>query len=36
MTTKTYTGLDNFYEVQHPLLQHKLSVLRDENTDKKE
>ncbi len=26
----------NFYEVQHPLLQHKLTILRDRRTDKKE
>lgn len=36
MPTKIYPEFPNFYEVQHPLLQHKLSVLRDINTDKKE
>jgi len=35
MTVKRHPEFNNFYVVQHPLLQHKLSVLRDVNTDKK-
>jgi len=35
MTIKQHPQFSNFYVVQHPLLQHKLSVLRDVNTDKK-
>ena len=35
MTIKKHPQFGNFYVVQHPLLQHKLSVLRDINTDKK-
>lgn len=35
MTIKQHPQFKNFYVVQHPLLQHKLSVLRDINTDKK-
>jgi uracil phosphoribosyltransferase len=36
MTIKQHPEYPNFHEVTHPLLQHKLSVLRDVNTDKKE
>lgn len=36
MTVKQFPQFPNFYEVRHPLLQHKLSVLRDIKTDKKE
>jgi len=36
MTIKQNMQFPNLYEVSHPLLQHKLSVLRDINTDKKE
>lgn len=35
MTIKTYPQFNNFYEVTHPLLQHKLSILRDIHTSKK-
>lgn len=35
MTIKRYSEYENIFVVQHPLLQHKLSVLRDINTDKK-
>jgi uracil phosphoribosyltransferase len=35
MTIKPHPLYKNFYEVGHPLLQHKLSVLRNINTDKK-
>lgn len=35
MTIKRHPEFPNFYEVKHPLLQHKLSVLRDVNTDTK-
>lgn len=35
MTIKRHPQFGNFYVVQHPLLQHKVSVLRDINTDKK-
>ena len=35
MTIKKHPQFGNFYVVQHPLLQHKVSVLRDINTDKK-
>lgn len=35
MTIKQHAQFANFYEVQHPLILHKLSVLRDVNTDKK-
>lgn len=28
--------MKNFYEIQHPLVKHKLSLLRDKNTSKKE
>lgn len=36
MTVKQHPVYTNFHEVQHPLLQHKLTVLRDCKTDKKE
>lgn len=36
MTIREHLDLPNFYEVRHPLLQHKLSVMRDISTDKKE
>lgn len=36
MSIKQHPIYTNFHEVQHPLLQHKLTVLRDRNTDKKE
>ncbi|MCK4609243.1 MAG: uracil phosphoribosyltransferase [Gammaproteobacteria bacterium] len=36
MTIKQYPKFKNFYEVRHPLLQHKLSLLRDVKTTKKE
>lgn len=35
MTLYRYDEFKNFFEVRHPLLQHKLSVLRDINTSKK-
>lgn len=36
MTIKQHPKMPNFFEIVHPLLQHKLSVLRDVKTDKKE
>ncbi|MFA6408737.1 MAG: uracil phosphoribosyltransferase, partial [Gammaproteobacteria bacterium] len=36
MAIQKNTKFPNFYEVHHPLLQHKLSMLRDEKTDTKE
>jgi uracil phosphoribosyltransferase len=36
MPIKQHPKFLNFHEVQHPLLQHKLSVLRNVNTDTKE
>jgi len=36
MAIQRHSKFPNFYEVQHPLLQHKLSMLRDEETDTKE
>lgn len=36
MSIKQHDIYTNFHEVEHPLLQHKLSVLRDKSTDKKE
>lgn len=36
MTIKQHPVFTNFHEVQHPLLQHKLTLLRDINTNKKE
>ena len=36
MTIKQHPIFTNFHEVQHPLLQHKLSLMRDKNTNKKE
>ena len=36
MPIKQHETFANFHEVQHPLLQHKLSMLRDKSTDKKE
>lgn len=36
MSIKQHTTFTNFYEVQHPLLQHKLTLLRCKNTEKKE
>lgn len=36
MTIEQHPQYLNFYKVRHPLLQHKLSVMRDIGTDKKE
>jgi uracil phosphoribosyltransferase len=36
MTIKQHINFNNFYEVQHPLLQHKLTILREATTNKKE
>lgn len=36
MTIEQHPEYKNFYEVQHPLLKHKLSVLRDETTSTKD
>lgn len=36
MTIKTHPQFPNFYEVHHPLLLHKLSLLRDIGTSKKD
>jgi len=36
MSIKQHKIYNSFHEVQHPLLQHKLTLLRDRNTDKKE
>lgn len=36
MTIEQHRNFPNLYVVNHPLLQHKLSILRDVNTDKKE
>lgn len=36
MTIKQHPIFTNFFEVQHPLLQHKLTLLRGKNTNKKE
>lgn len=36
MSIKQHPTFTNFYEVQHPLLQHKLTLLRCKNTEKKE
>ncbi|MCK4870622.1 MAG: uracil phosphoribosyltransferase [Gammaproteobacteria bacterium] len=36
MTLRKHAEFPNFYEVTHPLIQHKLSMLRDVNTVKKE
>ncbi len=36
MPIKTYPEYPNFFEVQHPLIQHKLTCLRNVNTNKKE
>ncbi|MCL5261088.1 MAG: uracil phosphoribosyltransferase [Gammaproteobacteria bacterium] len=36
MTIKRHPIFLNFYEVCHPLIQHKLTVLRDLNTNKKD
>jgi uracil phosphoribosyltransferase len=36
MPIKQHDVFSNFHEVHHPLLQHKLSLLRDKNTNKKE
>lgn len=36
MTIRQHPEFTNFYEVRHPLLQHKLSILRDVNTDTKD
>ncbi len=36
MPIKTYSEYPNFFEVQHPLIQHKLSCLRNVDTNKKE
>jgi uracil phosphoribosyltransferase len=36
MTIEQDVQYKNLFVVKHPLLQHKLSVLRDEKTDKKE
>lgn len=36
MTIKKHSVYPNFYEARHPLIQHKLSILRDKKTNKKE
>lgn len=36
MILKQHPKFKNFYQVQHPLIQHKLSLLRDVKTTKKE
>lgn len=36
MSIKQHEIFTNFYEVQHPLLHHKLALLRRADTDKKE
>lgn len=36
MPIKQHQIFNSFHEVQHPLLQHKLTLLRERNTDKKE
>ena len=36
MPIKQHETFTNFYEIQHPLLQHKLTILRKRDTDKKE
>ena len=36
MPIKQHEIYTSFHEVEHPLLQHKLTLLRDRNTDKKE
>jgi len=36
MPIKQHQVFTNFHEVQHPLLQHKLTLLRQRDTDKKE
>ena len=36
MTVKQNSEFPNFFEVQHPLLLHKLSILRNKDTDTKE
>lgn len=36
MSIKQHQTFVNFHEVQHPLLQHKLTLLRQRDTDKKE
>jgi len=36
MPIKQHEIFTSFHEVQHPLLQHKLTLLRKRNTDKKE
>lgn len=36
MTLKQHPKFKNFFQVQHPLIQHKLSLLRDIKTTKKE
>lgn len=33
---KTYAEFPSFFEINHPLLKHKLSILRDVHTSKKE
>lgn len=35
MVLKTHSVYHNFHEVRHPLLQHKLSILRDRKTSTK-
>lgn len=36
MTIKQHQIFTNFFEVQHPLLQHKLTLLRQKKTNKRE
>ena len=36
MPIKQHESFTNFHEVQHPLLQHKLTLLRKKGTNKKE
>ncbi|MBN1684477.1 MAG: uracil phosphoribosyltransferase [Gammaproteobacteria bacterium] len=35
MPIKTFERFPNFYEVQHPIVQYKLSLLRDKETNRK-
>lgn len=35
MVIQTYDQFKNFYEIKHPLIQHKLALLRNPNTSKK-
>ncbi len=35
MVVKTYPDFPNFYEIQHPIIQYKLSLLREYTTNRK-